>query len=61
MKRYCIIGASAAGIAAMHKLHQLDPTAHVTCFSAETELPYNKCFLADFVAQARATSWYSHR
>lgn len=48
MKKYLIIGASAAGIAAATKLRQLDPLAFIECISQEKELPYNKCFLADY-------------
>jgi nitrite reductase (NADH) large subunit len=50
IKKYCIIGASAAGIAAANKLRQLDEHAHIYCFSQELEEPYNKCFLADYIA-----------
>jgi NAD(P)H-nitrite reductase large subunit len=49
-KRYLLIGASAASMGALHKLRQLDPHAHITLFSSEKELPYNKCLLADFLA-----------
>lgn len=49
-KQYLLIGASAASMGALHKLRQLDPTAEIHIFSAEKELPYNKCFLADFLA-----------
>lgn len=49
-KQYLLIGASAASMGALHKLRQLDPHAQITIFSAEKEDPYNKCFLADFLA-----------
>lgn len=49
-KQYLLIGASAASLGALQKLRQLDPAAHITVFSAEKELPYNKCLLADFLA-----------
>lgn len=49
-KRYLLIGASAASIGAVLKLRQIDPEAQITIFSAEKELPYNKCLLADFLA-----------
>lgn len=49
-KRYLLIGASAASMGAVLKLRQLDPEAQITIFSAEKELPYNKCLLADFLA-----------
>jgi nitrite reductase (NADH) large subunit len=51
--RYVIIGASAAGIAAATKLRQLDQEASVIVISQEMQLPYNKCFLADYVAQKK--------
>ena len=50
MKKYCIIGSSAAGIAAVTTLRQLDPHAEISLFSAQKELPYNKCLLPDYVA-----------
>jgi NAD(P)H-nitrite reductase large subunit len=53
-KQYVIIGASAAALGAILKLLQLDPTAIITCISRETEMPYNKCFLADYVARAKS-------
>ena len=49
-KRYLLIGASAASIGAYIKLRQLDPGAQITIISAEKELPYNKCLLADYLA-----------
>lgn len=49
-KTYCIIGTSAAGIAAAQKLRQLDPQASIICISDEKEMPYNKCMLADYVS-----------
>lgn len=47
---YILIGASAASMGALHKLRQVNPGASVSIFSAEKELPYNKCLLADFLA-----------
>lgn len=47
-RTYIIIGASAAGIAAAHKLRQLDEHARIVCISAEADTPYNKCLLADY-------------
>jgi len=49
-KQYVIIGASAAGIAAASKLRQLDGQARIICITQETERPYNKCFLADYLS-----------
>lgn len=47
---YVVIGASAASIAFMNKIARLDSQAHIICISQEKELPYNKCFLADYCA-----------
>jgi len=48
--RYIIIGISAAAVGTINKLRQLDASAQILVFSDEKELPYNKCFLADYVA-----------
>jgi nitrite reductase (NADH) large subunit len=56
MKRHIIIGNSAAGIGALQKLRMLDPHSHIICISEELELPYNKCFLADYLSGAKAES-----
>ena len=48
-----IIGASAAGISFINKLTRLNPQAAITCISQEAELPYNKCFLADYLAGSK--------
>ncbi len=50
MPHHLIIGSSAASIAVINKLSQLQPDAKITCITAEHELPYNKCLLADYVA-----------
>ena len=49
-KQYVLVGASAASFGTLHSLIKLDPQAHITVISAETELPYNKCKLADYLA-----------
>lgn len=49
-KKILIIGASAAGIGAAVKLRTLDATVSITCITAEAEMPYNRCLLADFIA-----------
>lgn len=49
-KQYVIIGASAAGIAAASELRKLDKKARILCITQETEFPYNKCFLADYLS-----------
>jgi NAD(P)H-nitrite reductase large subunit len=52
-KSYVIIGASAAGISAINTLRRLDPDANITCITDEPETPYNKCFLADYLAGSK--------
>lgn len=47
---YVIIGSAAVGISAINTLWRLDPDARVLCISDEIETPYNKCFLADYLA-----------
>jgi NAD(P)H-nitrite reductase large subunit len=51
-KTYGIIGSSAAGIGALIKLRQLDTESHIICISSQAHLPYNKCFLADYVSRS---------
>lgn len=51
--RHIIIGASAAGIAAANKIRQLDSEASIICISQESEQPYNKCFLADYLSGSK--------
>ncbi len=55
-KRFLCIGASAAGIACINKLKMLDPNREILCFSAEPEIPYNKCVLADWLSLKKAES-----
>ena len=55
-KTYIVIGTSAAGIAAVQKVRQADAQARIICFSEEAELPYNKCFLADFLGEQKDLS-----
>ena len=47
-KTHIIIGTSAAGIGAANVLRRLAPEDRIVCMSAESEPPYNKCFLADY-------------
>ena len=49
-KTHIIIGTSAAGIGAAQTLRKLDPEAEIICISNEQSFPYNKCFLADYLA-----------
>ena len=49
-KRYIIIGNSAAGVAAVEKIKELDAESEIICISKEKEYPYNKCKLAYYLA-----------
>ncbi|MCL4361178.1 FAD-dependent oxidoreductase [Candidatus Dependentiae bacterium] len=49
MKKYLIIGSSAAGLTAANNLAINNPDSQVICLSAQNNLPYNKCLLTDFV------------
>lgn len=49
MKKHVIIGAAAAGIGVLNTLIKLDPNSRIICISDESENPYNKCFLADYL------------
>lgn len=53
-KRFVVIGASAASIAFITKLRSFDKDSEIICISGEAELPYNRCFLADFVSQDKS-------
>lgn len=52
---YIIIGASAAGIAALNRLQQLDPQAPKLIISAESQA-YNKCLLINYGSDEIARS-----
>ncbi len=49
MKKIIVVGASAASIAFIAKLRSFDQESEVICFSGESHVPYNRCFLADFL------------
>jgi NAD(P)H-nitrite reductase large subunit len=52
-KRYIIVGTSAAGIAAITKIRNTDATSEIICITAEAEMPYNRCLLADYLSASR--------
>lgn len=58
-KKFLIIGTSAAGIGAAVKLRSLDDSIDITCITAEAEMPYNRCLLADFVAGEKSLTQVS--
>ncbi len=47
--KYLIIGGSAGGISAANMLAKLEPDSQIVCVTAELALPYNKCFLVDWL------------
>ena len=49
MKKIIVIGASAASVAFISKLRSFDQQSEIICFSGEASIPYNRCFLADFL------------
>jgi NAD(P)H-nitrite reductase large subunit len=55
-KKVIVIGASAAGIGFINTLHRLSADFQITCISREKEIPYNKCFLIDFVTNLKKES-----
>jgi NADH oxidase (H2O2-forming) len=56
MNPIIIIGSSAAAISACNTLLRLDPSSSIICITQEAELPYNKCFLADYLAGTKEES-----
>lgn len=52
MKRYIVVGSSAAGIACASKLRELDKECEIYIISSSKYLPYNKCLLADFLLKS---------
>ena len=58
-KKFLVIGTSAAGIGAAVKLRSLDDSIDITCITAESKMPYNRCLLADFVAREKSVTQVS--
>ena len=50
-KKFVVVGASAASLAFITKLRSVDKESDVTCVSGESEIPYNRCFLADYLSE----------
>jgi cation diffusion facilitator CzcD-associated flavoprotein CzcO len=48
-KKYLIIGTSAAGLAAAHKIRQLDKEGILTCFTKEKEVWSNAAIWSLYV------------
>jgi len=55
-KRHIIIGSSAAGIGVLTKLRKLAQHDEIMCITAQKEMPYNTCLLADFLSEHRDIS-----
>lgn len=53
LTKFIVIGASAASVSFMTKLRSFDQVSTIICFSAESNLPYNRCLLADVTEQAK--------
>jgi NAD(P)H-nitrite reductase large subunit len=49
-KRHLIIGSSAASIAVLAKLRPLVPEDEITCITAQSEMPFNTCLLANYLS-----------
>ncbi len=49
-QQFVVIGASAAGISAITTFMKLSSESPIVCITQEQELPYNKCFLADYLS-----------
>jgi len=52
-KTYLIIGTSAAGLGTAVKLRNCDTSATIICLTAEDEMPYNRCLLADYLSGSK--------
>lgn len=50
-KRHIILGSSAAGIGVLNKLRKLAPDDDILCLTAQAEMPYNTCLLADYLSE----------
>jgi len=53
-RTHLIIGASAAGVSAANRLRMLCPDDKIIIISAESHLPYNKCFLVDHLIDEKS-------
>jgi len=49
-KRHLIIGSSAASIAVLSKLRPLAPDDEITCVTAQSDMPFNTCLLANYLS-----------
>lgn len=49
-QKFVVVGASAASMAFVTKLRSLNPDCEIICISGESQMPYNRCFLADHLS-----------
>lgn len=56
-----VIGISAAGISALTKIRQLNKEVQLTAITYESEVPYNKCFLVDYIDKEKTLEQISLR
>lgn len=54
-KRHLVIGSSAASIGVLTKLRALAPADEIICLTAQQEMPYNTCLLADHLSAGSST------
>ena len=50
-KIHLILGSSAASIGVLGKLRKLCPDDTIICLTAQAEMPYNTCLLADYLSE----------
>lgn len=50
MKKYVVIGASAAGVGCSTKLRELDQSAQITMIGADKKLPCNRCLISEILS-----------
>lgn len=53
-KTFVVIGASAASISFISKLRSFDKDSKIICFSAEEQMPYNRCHLVDVIEGSKS-------
>jgi len=50
-KTVIVVGLSAASMSFVTKLRSVDKECEIICFSAESQMPYNRCLLADVLTK----------
>lgn len=54
-KKFVVIGASAASMSFISKLRSFESQSQIICFSGESNVPYNRCLLADFLEKDKTS------